>query len=131
MARPTKEYQAFRDLTDRLLAVPRATVEKRIAEHRESLTPDELADMLHLQHHRCAICHRRSLEFRKPLGVDHDHKTGKIRGLLCAACNLGLGAFKDDFDVLIRAAQYIQRHRQYPDRSRPTPSTDWQNEITP
>jgi len=35
MARPSKEYQAFRDLTDRLLAVPRATVEKRIAEHRE------------------------------------------------------------------------------------------------
>jgi hypothetical protein len=35
MARPSKEYQAFRDLTDRLLTVPRATVEKRIAEHRE------------------------------------------------------------------------------------------------
>ncbi|MGH9349006.1 MAG: hypothetical protein ACRD26_17245 [Vicinamibacterales bacterium] len=35
MGRPTKEFQAFRDLTDRLLAVPRATVEKRIAEHRE------------------------------------------------------------------------------------------------
>jgi hypothetical protein len=35
MARPSKEYQAFRDLTDRLLAVPRAAVEKRIAEHRE------------------------------------------------------------------------------------------------
>lgn len=35
MARPSKEYQAFRDLTDRLLAVPRSTVEQRIAEHRE------------------------------------------------------------------------------------------------
>jgi hypothetical protein len=35
MARPSKEYQAFRDLTDRLLAVPRATLEKRLAEHRE------------------------------------------------------------------------------------------------
>jgi hypothetical protein len=35
MARPTKEYQAFRDLTDRLLAVPRETLERRIAEHRE------------------------------------------------------------------------------------------------
>jgi hypothetical protein len=35
MPRPSKEYQAFRDLTDRLLAVPRATIEKRIAEERE------------------------------------------------------------------------------------------------
>jgi hypothetical protein len=35
MARPSKEYQAFRNLTDRLLAVPRATVEKRIAQQRE------------------------------------------------------------------------------------------------
>ena len=35
MGRPSKEYQAFRTLTDRLLAVPRSTVEKRIAEHRE------------------------------------------------------------------------------------------------
>jgi hypothetical protein len=35
MARPSKEYQAFRDLTDRLLAVPRATIEKRVAEQRE------------------------------------------------------------------------------------------------
>jgi len=35
MARPSKEYQAFRNLTDRLLAVPRATVEKRLAEQRE------------------------------------------------------------------------------------------------
>lgn len=37
MARPTKEYQAFRNLTDRLLAVPRATIERRISEHREQV----------------------------------------------------------------------------------------------
>lgn len=35
MGRPTKEYQAFRDLTDRLLAVPRATLEKRLASYQE------------------------------------------------------------------------------------------------
>jgi hypothetical protein len=35
MGRPSKEFQAFRDLTDRLLAVPRATLERRIAEYRE------------------------------------------------------------------------------------------------
>lgn len=35
MGRPSKEFQAFRDLTDRLLAVPRATIKRRIAEYRE------------------------------------------------------------------------------------------------
>jgi len=36
MGRPSKEYQAFRDLTDRLLAVPRAEIQKRIQQHREA-----------------------------------------------------------------------------------------------
>lgn len=42
----------------------------------------------------CAICGRHDSQFKKRLGVDHDHKTGIIRGLLCTGCNIVLGHYE-------------------------------------
>lgn len=42
------------------------------------------------------------------LSVDHCHKTGKIRGLLCHACNVGIGHFEDDPSLIDRAIQYLK-----------------------
>jgi len=65
-----------------------------------------------LQEGLCAICKRpESVPFKgtiRRLAVDHDHKTGQIRGLLCAQCNNGLGRFDDDPDRLRAAADYIE-----------------------
>lgn len=56
----------------------------------------------------CAIC---ECPDKKRLSVDHDHQTGKIRGLLCANCNLALGNFKDDPDRLAKAIVYLKRNQ--------------------
>ena len=42
--------------------------------------------------------------------IDHDHKTGKLRGLLCHQCNVGIGNFRDSIDRMINAILYLSRN---------------------
>lgn len=61
--------------------------------------------MLEAQGGLCAICMT-----APAVHVDHDHATGAVRALLCFNCNGGLGQFKDDWDVLRAAAEYVRFH---------------------
>lgn len=63
--------------------------------------------ILRIQHGVCAICHRPPSPTRC-LDIDHNHKTGAIRGLLCHLCNRGLAFFREAMDLL-RANDYLQR----------------------
>lgn len=76
--------------------------------HLYGLKPGEFGRMLEDQDGLCAICRQSS---EKTLHVDHDHASGEVRELLCSACNLGIGKFKDDPALLRAAADYIDRHR--------------------
>jgi RNA polymerase-binding transcription factor DksA len=54
----------------------------------------------------CAICGQEIKE--SDCHIDHDHKTGRVRGLLCGNCNKGLGMFRDDSSVLLNAIDYLK-----------------------
>ena len=71
---------------------------------------EEYNRILESQESRCAICWVKPDERR--LGVDHDHKTGRIRGLLCNPCNRALGGFQDNSVTVQRAADYLRGNGQ-------------------
>lgn len=66
--------------------------------------------MVEYQGGKCVICEKTCTK-NPVLSIDHDHKTGKVRGLLCNACNSGIAFFKDDINLIERAIHYLQAHR--------------------
>jgi hypothetical protein len=62
----------------------------------------------------CASCgaklDKNGSKMEKP-NQDHNHKTGELRGLLCGACNIGIGYFKEDIEALKRAIKYLEKYQ--------------------
>lgn len=78
------------------------------------LTEAKLATMLASQAGKCAICEVLLISGNRgtdALHIDHDHKTGAIRELLCHGCNTALGKFKDSEEVLQHAIEYLRKHK--------------------
>lgn len=71
------------------------------------ITYTEYQAILKDQGEVCLICGRSPSEATRRFAVDHCHKTGKIRGILCSDCNIGLGHFHDDPKVLEAAKAYL------------------------
>jgi len=76
------------------------------------ITSIEYNKILKKQNGVCAICGKsESLKIKnttkRRLTIDHEHKTGKIRGLLCTKCNLGIGNFLDDINIMEKAIKYL------------------------
>lgn len=85
-------------------------------EHRKSmlktthnLSLEEYNILFSLQSGLCAVCKRHQSAFKRSFAVDHDHATGKIRGLLCFGCNISLGHLQDNLQWLQNAIDYIKR----------------------
>lgn len=78
------------------------------------ITVKQYDDMLAKQCGVCASCGKpetqidRQTKKIRPLAVDHDHKTGDIRALLCAACNMALGLMNEDFERIHALADYAE-----------------------
>lgn len=90
------------------------TYKRRRTLERYGLSVDDYELLLEAQNFVCAICHKP--ETRKDgrsgrtiaLAVDHCHSTGRVRGLLCAKCNMGIGHFEDETERLERILEYLR-----------------------
>lgn len=82
-------------------------------EKKYGITVEEYERLLKLQNYKCKICNKPETKLVNKkickLAVDHCHSTGKIRGLLCYACNVGIGFFKHNSDFLKAAAIYCEQ----------------------
>lgn len=71
------------------------------------LTVEDYQQMYHRQEGRCAICQKETEDFN----IDHNHTTGKARGLLCRFCNLGIGNLRDDINLVRNAVLYLEKYQ--------------------
>jgi hypothetical protein len=130
MAERRREYKRMRYREVRGVVIqelrqpmaPEQVREKAWAAHIRrtyGLTAEEYAVMHDRQGGVCAICGLPE-RFRggrvkggskvMRLAIDHDHNTGKVRGLLCKACNIGIGTLNHDIEILKNAMAYLQSH---------------------
>ena len=79
--------------------------------HKYGISWDDVMMMHVVQDGRCGICLREISEELKNMVVDHDHETDEVRGLLCRWCNVGLGHFQDEPQLLQNAVSYLERSR--------------------
>lgn len=95
---------------------------KRLEQHikyKYSLTINELMDALEKQNGNCAICETQLPDLlvynnrRRGYAIDHNHETGKFRGILCLKCNSMLGMACDSIDLLGKAADYLWARGSY------------------
>jgi len=82
-----------------------------LIQRKYGISTEDWQKMHDQQHGACAVCGR-SCRFNPGgrLSVDHDHETGKVRGLLCRHCNVAIGYMDDSSELLRRAADYLEKH---------------------
>ena len=80
---------------------------KRHYDNYVGLSFEVYQEMIAAQGSRCAVCRKKS----DVLDVDHDHKSGVVRGLLCRRCNVGLGMLDDSPIYVKRALRYLMEDR--------------------
>lgn len=114
------EYAKFRyhnninGARDKHRAIPSHVKRDQKLRREYSITSEYYDALLFSQGNKCAIC-LKVLQKPKPIKgqspeiavIDHDHDTGKVRGILCSKCNIALGGFCDNADLLSRAERYL------------------------
>lgn len=78
--------------------------------YEHGITIEQFQKIVEEQEHTCPICKRLFINMSpKNIHVDHDHVTGKIRGVLCVKCNRGIGFLGDNVEIIKNAILYLQR----------------------
>lgn len=107
----TREYQKnYRDEHKEETKVysRKRTKDKSRFKQTYGITLIDWQTMFEKQEGRCAICGKHQSEVKRGLNIDHDHVTGKVRGLLCYLCNIGIGSFGDSSEKLGKAILYLE-----------------------
>ena len=83
---------------------------KKIENYRRryNITIDDYNTLFNQQGGRCKICTKHQSDLKSILVVDHDHKEGHVRGLLCARCNQAIGLIDEDVSILEGAIIYLK-----------------------
>ncbi len=105
----TKESQRKRAREDGPVATKRRYDNANL-KRNYGITVDDYDEILGQQDGLCAICGTDDPRGKGRFYVDHDHDTGKVRGLLCAMCNTGIGMLKDSPSILASAINYLNKH---------------------
>jgi len=109
--RSTPEYKAQASAYNRRYNSTPERKAARAAHHlrnRYGIAPEDRDQMIEDQDGKCKICGDK-LDMGKFTHVDHCHVSGKVRGVLCLACNNGIERFKDSVDIMEKAIQYLQQ----------------------
>lgn len=77
--------------------------------YRYGITLEEKEEILKKQKYKCAICKK---DISKRSCVDHNHKTLKVRALLCDFCNTGIGMFKENITLLAKTIAYLNKWKK-------------------
>jgi hypothetical protein len=78
---------------------------------RYGITIEQYDEMFQEQGGVCAIC-QQECSTHQNLSIDHDHETGKVRGLLCLRCNHTIGRAGEDVELLLKMIDYVMKHRK-------------------
>jgi len=103
---PYKDKEKRREWWERYKKAHKEEIKNYKLKRDHGLSLDEFNLLLEVQGYSCAICGTTEWRGRYPY-VDHDHKTGRIRGLLCKRCNLVLGEINDDVYVVDKMREYL------------------------
>lgn len=76
------------------------------------ITLEQYDKMFKKQKGFCIGCLRHQDVLKKVLAVDHNHKTGKVRGLLCDTCNRAIGLLQDDIKILVRLMRHLNKNKE-------------------
>jgi len=93
----------------------------RHIKNRYGIALEEYEAMARLTGGRCPVCGEAPAPPFSVLDLDHDHETGRVRGLLCRGCNIALGGARDNPATLRALADYVEDHRRNPGEDIPPP----------
>lgn len=74
------------------------------------LNEEQYLERFNNQNGCCRICGTSQEKLKSSLHIDHNHKTGKVRGLLCVKCNNGIGQFNDSIELLEKTIEYLKNN---------------------